>query len=50
MINPDPVNIYLARLEETIHNISRDQIWSVIHLLMDTWRAGQQIFILGNGG
>ena len=28
----------------------RDQIWNVIHVLMDAWRERRQIFLLGNGG
>jgi D-sedoheptulose 7-phosphate isomerase len=44
------VDKYLIELEETLRQLSREQIWAVINVLMDAWRAGQQVFILGNGG
>ena len=44
------VHQYLSQLEDTIAKISRDDIWSVIHVLMDAWRKKNQVFLLGNGG
>lgn len=46
----DPVDDYLIRLEGVIHAISREEIWSVVNLLMDTWREKKSVFLLGNGG
>ena len=50
MPGTDPVDKYLKQLEQTVRNIARDQIWGVIHILMEAWRERRQIFILGNGG
>jgi len=50
MLDSDPVDNYLDQLEQTIRNTPRDQIWAVIHILMEAWRERRQIFILGNGG
>ena len=46
----DPVDRYLRQLEQTVHNMPRDQIWAVIDVLMGAWRERRQIFLLGNGG
>ena len=46
----DSVDFYLTKLERTIHELSREQIWAVIHVLMEAWRQGRHIFLLGNGG
>jgi len=48
--NADLVDIYLRQLSETIDNMSRKAIWSVIEVLMDAWRNGRHVFIFGNGG
>jgi len=48
--NADLVDIYLRQLSETIDNMSREAIWSVIEVLMDAWRNGRHVFIFGNGG
>ena len=52
MTNPEPdvVDAYLRQLSETIDNISREDIWVVIDVLMEAWRKGRYVFILGNGG
>ena len=50
MPGTDPVDKYLKQLEQTVRDIPRDQIWAVIHILMEAWRERKQIFILGNGG
>lgn len=46
----DDVDDYLQRLRETLLHISRQEIWAVIHVLLDAWRDGRHIFICGNGG
>lgn len=46
----DLVDTYLCQLSETIDNISREAIWSVIEVLLDAWRNGRRVFVFGNGG
>ena len=46
----DLVDAYLKELEQVVRDMPRDAIWEVIHVLMDAWRRGSQIFLLGNGG
>ncbi len=46
----DPIDLYLTELEQVIHDLSRDEVRAVADALMDAWRAGRRIFILGNGG
>ena len=46
----DVVDCYLHQLSETIDNMSREDIWAVIDVLMEAWRNGRQVFIFGNGG
>jgi D-sedoheptulose 7-phosphate isomerase len=46
----DPVDGYLTRLEDVIRAISREQVWSVVNVLMEAWRGKKHIFLLGNGG
>ncbi len=50
MTEPDPVDAYLRRLEQTVRSMPRDQIWAVIEVLLQAWREGRHIFICGNGG
>jgi D-sedoheptulose 7-phosphate isomerase len=33
-----------------VQDISEEQIWAVIHVLMEAWRTRRHVFILGNGG
>ena len=44
------VNDYLTQLEQTLRNLSRDEIEAVVDALLDNVRAGRQVFIIGNGG
>ncbi len=48
--NSDPIDTYLCQLSETIDNMSREAIWSVVEVLLDAWRNGRRVFIFGNGG
>jgi D-sedoheptulose 7-phosphate isomerase len=50
MDQADPVEKYLDELSTTVRNISREEVWAVIHVLMNAWRERRRIFILGNGG
>jgi D-sedoheptulose 7-phosphate isomerase len=46
----DHVEYYLDGLLETIRQFSCQQIWAVVDVLMDAWRKGRMVFVLGNGG
>ncbi len=46
----DAVDVYLTQLAGTVQDMPREPIWAVIHALMDAWRTGRRVFILGNGG
>ena len=46
----DPVEEYLTQLGKVVTEMPRDQIWETIHILMDAWRRGARVFLLGNGG
>jgi len=46
----DVVDVYLTRLSRAIDDIPRESIWDVIDVLMEAWRSGRRVFILGNGG
>lgn len=46
----DAVEEYLTEMAKVVGNMPRDQIWDVIHTLMDAWRRGSRVFLLGNGG
>jgi D-sedoheptulose 7-phosphate isomerase len=46
----DPVNEYLANLAQTISALPQGQIWEVIQVLFEAWKAGKHIFLCGNGG
>lgn len=46
----DLVETYLTQLAKVVEAMPRDQIWNVIHVLMDAWRRGSRVFLLGNGG
>jgi D-sedoheptulose 7-phosphate isomerase len=46
----DAVQAYLTELAEMVSQMPRDKIWDVIQVLMDAWRKGSRVFILGNGG
>ncbi len=41
---------YIANLQAAINALSIDKIRSVIELIMQTYRADKQIFVIGNGG
>lgn len=46
----DAVEVYLKQLAQIVEDMPRDQIWGVIHVLLDAWRRGSKVFLLGNGG
>ncbi len=46
----DMVGGYLTEVADMVRQIPQDQIWDVIHVLMDAWRKGSRVFLLGNGG
>jgi D-sedoheptulose 7-phosphate isomerase len=46
----DTVEAYLKELAQTIEDMPRNQIWDVIYVLLDAWRRGSKVFLLGNGG
>ena len=46
----DIVDAYLTQLSRVVEVMPRAQIWSVIHVLLDAWRRGSRVFLLGNGG
>ena len=41
---------YFTRLKNTIDNVSKDEINTLMNLLVDAREEGRQIFIMGNGG
>ena len=50
MRNKPFVDRYLRELESITKRISQEDINSVIELLYEAWRDGQQVFLAGNGG
>ena len=46
----DAVQTYLTELADMVNKMPQDKIWDVIRVLMDAWRKGSRVFILGNGG
>lgn len=46
----DAVEAYLMQMAKVVEELPRDAIWSVIDVLMDAWRRGSRVFLLGNGG
>ena len=44
------VETYLSALQKTVAELSREDVWQVIHVLLEAWRANRQVFLLGNGG
>lgn len=46
----DAIELYLTELEQVIRNLSRDEVRAVADALMQAWREGRTIFIIGNGG
>jgi D-sedoheptulose 7-phosphate isomerase len=46
----DVVETYLMELAEMVRQMPQTQIWAVLHVLMDAWRRGSRVFLLGNGG
>ena len=41
---------YFAEMETIIHAISRDDMDRAVELLLEAWRKGTTVFIMGNGG
>lgn len=50
MIGLDLIDTYLNGVERAVRNLSRDQIGTVVQLLLVARRRGARVFILGNGG
>jgi D-sedoheptulose 7-phosphate isomerase len=50
MQQSDPIGDYLFNLGEVIRNISHEQVWSVVNVLMCAWRERKRIYLIGNGG
>lgn len=46
----DAVNRYLAELADMVRQMPQDRIWEVLQVLMDAWRKGSRVFLMGNGG
>jgi D-sedoheptulose 7-phosphate isomerase len=46
----DAIETYLAELVDVVRDMPRDQIRKVVGILMDAWRRGSRVFLLGNGG
>lgn len=44
------INSYFDSLKKGLDNLSRDQIGRVVNILLDAWKEGKQIFLIGNGG
>jgi phosphoheptose isomerase/UTP-glucose-1-phosphate uridylyltransferase len=41
---------FVTGLTEGLQKLDRRSVWQVIAALMEAWRAGRQVFIVGNGG
>src|SRR3972149_2273097 len=41
---------YFAEMGTIIHAISRDDVDRAVELLLEAWRKGTTVFIMGNGG
>jgi D-sedoheptulose 7-phosphate isomerase len=41
---------YFKKLQENLEKIDPSQIEKIVDILLQTWKNGQQIFIVGNGG
>jgi NDP-sugar pyrophosphorylase family protein/phosphoheptose isomerase len=44
------VDDYLVRLERTVRELSRTEIVAVVRRLLEAWRAGRKVVVMGNGG
>ncbi|MBD3182915.1 SIS domain-containing protein [Candidatus Poribacteria bacterium] len=44
------INKYFDQLKNIIDTIDRDKIDQAIELLLETWRNGNTIYVMGNGG
>lgn len=44
------IDNYLVELEAMVRAISRAEVHAVAQALLENWREGRQVFILGNGG
>ena len=41
---------YLKGLSQCLKELSNDNIEEIVEIIIDAWRKGKQIFIMGNGG
>ena len=46
----DAVERYLKELSDMLGQMPQDRIWDVLNVLMDAWRKGSRVFLMGNGG
>jgi D-sedoheptulose 7-phosphate isomerase len=46
----DRVSAYLDEMERVVREISRDDTRAIVGRLLDAWRDGRTIFVIGNGG
>lgn len=46
----DYIDAYMNDIKDIIEKIDRGQICKAIDILFDAWKAGKQVFFLGNGG
>jgi len=46
----DRINNYLNDVSGLLADVSRDDIRKVVGLVMDAYKSGKQVFIMGNGG
>ncbi len=46
----DVVTEYLRQIQQVLSALPGDEIWEVVHVLLDGWHDNKQIFLLGNGG
>jgi D-sedoheptulose 7-phosphate isomerase len=46
----DAVERYLTELTDMVRQMPQDRVWDVLNVLMDAWRRGSRVFLMGNGG
>lgn len=50
MLNADYITSYLDGIEEITKKISMNDIDRAINLIFETWKRGNKVFLIGNGG
>ena len=46
----DLIDLYLKELITTLEKFDRDILWQITNVLLNAWKNGSQVFIMGNGG